>query len=390
MNDIPYGKQLIDDSDIKSVERVFQSDFLTTGPTVQEFEKRLCEISSAKYAVACSNGTAALHLACLALEISNDDLALTTPLTFLASANCVEYCGGKVDFVDINAQTLSISVDKLEEYCKTVAVPKVVIPVDFTGIPADLVSLRKLSIKYGFKIIEDAAHAIGSIYTHEGQTYKCGSCAHSDLAIFSFHPVKTITTGEGGAIMTNDKDLYEKLLLYRNHGMTKKKLERENEGEWYYEMHFLGYNYRITDLQCALGLSQLNKLSSFKKRRKEIFNMYIEALMDVQEIDLPYFSENYDPCFHLFVIQFKDGQSIRRDIYNGFKEKNIYTQVHYFPVHLQPYYMNKYAYREGKCLNAETYYNKCLSLPLYPLMTDKEVFYVIDQLKNLLANRKFK
>lgn len=386
MKKIPYGKQYIDESDIQSIVSVFDTDFLTTGPSVAKFEEKLCEVSGAKYAVACSNGTAALHLACLALGIKKGDLALTTPLTFLASANCVEYCGGNVDFIDIDSDTLCISVEKIKEYCDKIAVPKVVIPVDFAGVPADLVSIHKLSKKYGFKIIEDAAHSIGSTYNADSNKIASGSCIHSDLAIFSFHPVKTVTTAEGGAVMTNDKELFEKLCLFRNHGMRKTMLDRE-DGPWYYEMHELGFNFRITDIQCALGLSQLSKLKSFKSRRAEIFNKYSDNLKDISGLILPPWPDTTDPCYHLYVLQFEGGDTERLRVYCDLQAKNIFTQVHYYPVHLQPFYKTKYGYTEGKCPNAEKYYLQCLSLPLYPQMTDNDVEYVIESLKETLSLR---
>ena len=254
---IPYGRQSIDDDDVYSVVKTLRSEFLTTGPNVEEFESGLCELTGAKHAIACSNGTAALHLACLALGIGENSLCVTSPITFLSSANCVEFCNGRVDFIDIDPNTLCLSSDRLEEYCQDVAVPDLVIPVDFAGVPADLPAKKALADKYGFKIIEDAAHSIGSTYTHNGTTYHCGGCAHSDMAIFSFHPVKTVTTGEGGAVLTNDDEMAEKIRQMRSHGiMRDSDLSGRNDGPWYYEMADLNFNSRITDFQCALGKSQ--------------------------------------------------------------------------------------------------------------------------------------
>lgn len=295
---IPYGRQTIDDSDKKAVMDILDSDFLTCGPAVEAFEIKLCEVTGAKYAVACANGTAALHLACMALGIKKGDLGITSPITFLASANCVEFCGGSIDFVDIDSDTLCISVSGIEQYCKNGKRPAVVIPVDFAGVLADLPAIWDLAKTFGFKVIEDAAHALGSTYTHKGDTFQCGSCAHSDLAIFSFHPVKTITTGEGGAIVTNDEALAQRLRLLRNHGMTKDpSVLTRNDGAWYYEMHELGYNYRITDIQCALGLSQMDKLDAFKKRRQEIVKCYNDHFKSNEQLILPRGRKTHRPAF---------------------------------------------------------------------------------------------
>jgi len=382
---IPYGRQSIDESDINAVLKVLGSDFLTCGPSVDSFEQKLCSITGARYAVACSNGTAALHLACMALGIKKGDIGITSPITFLASANCVEYCGGSIDFIDIDADTLCLSVSGLESYCKTGKKPTVVIPVDFAGVPADLPALWELANTYGFKVIEDAAHAMGSTYIYEGKTYHCGSCAHSDLAIFSFHPVKTITTGEGGAIMTNDERLAERLRLLRNHGMTKDPdVLTRNDGPWYYEMNELGYNYRITDIQCALGLSQLGKLTEFKDRRQEIVKRYNMVFKNIKELILPLWAHNASPCFHLYPLQFKKGSNTRKKVYEELKLNNILTQVHYIPIYWQPYYRNKYNFTLGKCPMAEIYYQRSLSLPLFPKMTNEDIDFVINSVQAVL------
>ncbi|MEI6315645.1 MAG: aminotransferase class I/II-fold pyridoxal phosphate-dependent enzyme, partial [Syntrophus sp. (in: bacteria)] len=261
---ISYGHQSVSEEDIEAVAEVLRSPFLTTGPVAAEFESSLCELTGAKHAIVCSNGTTALHLACLGLGIAKDDLGITSPITFLASANCVEFCGGRSDFVDIDPETLCLSPVKLEAYCKNVAVPKVVIPVDFAGVPADLPTIHTLSKKYGFRTIEDAAHSIGSSYEFDGHQISCGACVHSDLAIFSFHPVKTITCGEGGAVMTNDDKMAERIRLMRSHGIERRiDLLTKNDGPWYHEMTDLSYNCRITDFQCALGKSQLKRLQYF-------------------------------------------------------------------------------------------------------------------------------
>ena len=261
---ISYGHQWIDEEDTKAVIDALGSFYLTTGPAATLFEEDLCRLTGARHAIVCANGTAALHLACLVLGISRDDLGLTSPITFLSSANCIEFCRGRVDFVDIDLETLCLSPERLEDYCRTVTVPRVVVTVDFAGVASDMVAIKNLSEKYGFKIIEDAAHSIGTTYTHENSEYHCGGCTHTDVAIFSFHPVKTITCGEGGAVLTNDDELAERIRNMRSHGMERDlDLSEKQDGPWYYEMRELGYNNRITDFQCALGQSQLKKLGFF-------------------------------------------------------------------------------------------------------------------------------
>jgi UDP-4-amino-4,6-dideoxy-N-acetyl-beta-L-altrosamine transaminase len=365
---ITYSRQQIDGSDIDAVVEVLRSDFLTTGPFVEKFEEALCRQTGARFAVACSNGTAALHLACLALEVGGGDLGVTAPITFLASANCVEFCGGRTDFVDIDPERICLSPLKLEEYCRAKCVPKVVIPVDYAGVPADLPAIKALSEKFGFKIIEDAAHSIGSYYEVNGKQYACGSCVHSDVATFSFHPVKNITTGEGGAITTNDQALACRLQKLRSHGMVKSNLSRQ-DGPWYYEMPEIGFNYRITDFQCALGVAQLARLADFKVARQALARRYRELLKSKAEIILPPWPENSDPCFHLFPIRFKKGPESRRAAYDRLDNAGFRAQVHYFPVHLQPYYQKKYPYRAGYCPQSELFYDQCLSLPLFPGLT---------------------
>ncbi len=378
---ISYGKQWIFEEDFSSIEEVLKSPFLTTGPQATAFEKSLCDLTGAKHAIVCSNGTAALHLACLALDISVGDIGLTSPNTFLSSANCIEFCGGSVDFIDIDPVTLCLSPRLLDEYCQTHKIPKVVIPVDFAGVPANLPEIKKLSEKYGFSIIEDAAHSIGSSYTHEGIEYQCGSCAHTDLAIFSFHPVKTITTGEGGAVLTNNDKLAAKVRSLCSHGMVRNlKLNGSKEGPWYYEMEKLGYNYRLTDFQSALGIAQLKRLGDFKKRRVEIANRYSEAFKNIGSIIIPVFKEDTSVCPHLYVIQFIEGSPKRYQVYEALIKHNIFCQIHYIPVYWQPYYENKYSYEKGKCPNAENYYKGCLSIPLFPAMSDEDVDFVINKI----------
>lgn len=361
---IPYGRQSISQADIRAVVSVLKSDFLTTGPMVNRFEQALCRLTGAKHAVVCSNGTTALHLACLALGVGKGDLGVTSPITFLASANCIEYCGGKADFVDIDPDRLCLSPVALEEYCKAGKIPKVVIPVSYAGIPADLPAIKALSNKYGFKIIEDAAHSIGSTYQFNGITHQSGSCAHSDLATFSFHPVKTITTGEGGAVMTNDDSLAERLRRLRSHGMTK-NIPQVKEAPWYYEMPEMGFNYRITDIQCALGLSQLKQLKAFKKARQALVKAYNRAFQGVEGVITPPWPEGTSPCYHLYPVQFKGGERVRMAAYEALLKAGFQAQVHYVPVYWQPYYASKYGFKKGKCGFSEGFYEKCLSLLLF-------------------------
>jgi perosamine synthetase len=378
---ISYGKQWIFEEDFPAIEEVLTSSYLTTGPVASEFEKQLCELTGAKHAIVCANGTAALHLACLALGIKEGDLGLTSPNTFLASSNCVEFCGGHSDFIDIDMNSLCLSPEKLEQYCLENAPPKVIIPVDFSGVPADLPAIKKIADKYNAYVIEDAAHSIGSSYTYEGKSYMCGSCSHSDLAIFSFHPVKTITTGEGGAVLTNDDELADRLRMFCSHGMVRcQDLKEEKDGPWYYEMTEIGYNYRITDFQCALGIAQLNRISEFKKRRLEIVEKYNEAFKDMPELILPQYPEGASVCPHLYPVQFTEGSKKRYDVYNALRESNIFCQIHYIPVYWQPYYEKKYGFEKGKCPNAESYYQRCLSIPLYPAMSNEDVDLVIEKI----------
>jgi UDP-4-amino-4,6-dideoxy-N-acetyl-beta-L-altrosamine transaminase len=376
---LPYGKQHISESDIEAVVQALRSDFLTTGPLVNRFEQQLCELTGAKHAVAVANGTAALHLACLAARVGPGSRGVTSPLTFLASANCMEYCGASVDFVDIDEQTLCLSPAKLQQRCEQGAVPNVVIPVDFAGVPADLAAIWALARRFGFVVIEDAAHAIGSSYTVDDTTFHCGGCNHSDMAIFSFHPVKTITTAEGGAVMTNSDELAARLRLLRSHGMTKESdvLQRV-DGPWYYEMHELGYNFRITDLQCALGLSQLQRLGQFKARRGQIVARYNKAFSGDSRLLLPPMVASTNPCFHLYPLQLVDGAPSRAALFDALKGRDILCQIHYYPVHLQPYYKNKYGYAPGHCPAAERYYERCISLPLFAAMSDGDVDWVIE------------
>ena len=297
---IPYGRHTIFDADIAAVSDTLRSNFLTTGPKVEEFEAALCAITGASYAVVCASGTAALHLCTLALDIQPGRKGLTSPITFLASANCLEYCGGESGFVDIDPVTRCLSPRALAVYCEQNGPPDVVIPVDFAGVVSDLEALAQLQSRYGFSIIQDAAHSFGSTYEIQGKQHQVGCGLHSTLTILSFHPVKSITTAEGGAILTNDLLLAQRLRLFRSHGMTKDPATlSRNDGPWYYEMHTPGFHYRLNDVQCALGLAQLKHLREFKTRRREIVDQYSRAFAGSPHIETPHVPEGQDPCFHL-------------------------------------------------------------------------------------------
>jgi len=382
---LPYGRQWIDEEDIAEVVAILRGDWMTQGPTVAAFEKALAEYCGARFAVAVSNGTAALHLACLAAGVGHGDFGITSPITFVASANCIAYCGGTPSFVDVDTHTISIDVTELERACRQQR-PKVIIPVDFSGLPANLPEIHRIARKYDAVVIEDAAHSLGASYESDGVKYKTASCVHADMAILSFHPVKHITTGEGGAILTNDPELYARLSDLRTHGITKdaSRLSR-NDGPWYHEQQSLGYNYRITDLQCALGISQLRKLDSFVQRRRHLVSLYQQLLSDVADkvsllTDAP---ERYS-SYHLMVARVNGGATVRRRVFDHLFSKNIRVQVHYIPVPLQPWYRQTLGFSEGQFPNAEAYYETCLSLPLFPAMTDADVERVVTEFRAAL------
>lgn len=366
MKTYSYSRQLLDKEDYQAVLDVLQSDFLTCGPKVKEFEKAICDYTGAKYCAAVSNGTAALHLAMLALGIGGQDEVITSPITFLASANCVRFVGGTVKFADIESDTANIDVTEIEK--QITPHTKAIIPVHFAGQSCDMEKIYQLAKEHHLFVVEDAAHAIGSDY----EDSKVGSCKYSDMTIFSFHPVKNITTGEGGAITTNSKELYKKLLAFRSHGMHK---EGEMRNTWEYEMLELGYNCRLTDIQAALGISQLKKLEQFKTRRREIVQFYNENLGFPHLVE----KEFSNACFHLYPVLIPN----RKDFYQKAKELGLNLQVHYIPVHLQPYYQ-KLGYKKGDFPKAEAYYEKCISLPLYPSLTNDDITDIIQLLKKLL------
>lgn len=375
-----YGHQYIDEADIKAVTEVLKSDYLTCGPKVTELEQRLCELTGAKYAVACSNGTAALHIAAMAAGVSEGDELITTPITFAASANCGLYCGARPVFADINPNTYNIDPKSVQE--KITDKTKAVVAVDFTGQAVALDELLAMCHEKGITLIEDGAHSIGTKYKDK----MVGSIA--DMTTFSFHPVKTVTGGEGGAVLTNSKELYEKLVLYRAHGITREAalLEREPHGSWYYEQIDLGYNYRLTDIQCALILSQLDKLSMFQARRREIVERYNQAFAELPELFVQQEIPESDTTRHLYILRIRPEKLAidRKGFFEALGAENICCNVHYIPVYYHPYY-EKLGYKKGICPNAEKLYEEMLSLPLYYSMTDQDVEDVICAVKRIAS-----
>lgn len=364
---IPYGRQTIEEDDIQALVDVLKSDFLTTGPKVAEFEQKVAEYVGAEYAVAISNGTAALHAACSAAGIGEGDEVITTPLTFAASSNCVLYCGGTPVFADVDSKTYNIDPVDIER--KITPKTKAIIAVHLAGQPCDLDVIHKIAREHHLLVIEDGAHALGSVYKGK----KIGGL--SDMTTFSFHPVKPITTGEGGMIVTNNKDLYQKLVMFRSHGITRdENLMTRNDGPWFYQQLDLGYNYRITDIQCALGCSQMNKMDRFLARRKEIVKRYNEAFVGCKNIVTPYQLPDTESGWHLYIIQVKNCD--RREVFEKLRSLGIGVNVHYIPVYMHPYYQ-EHGYANVHCPNAEKIYSQMISLPLYPTLTENEQEYVI-------------
>ncbi len=373
---IPYGRQSISEEDIKAVVTTLQSDFLTQGPRIAEFELKFASYVGAKYAVAVANGTAALHLSAMALEVGPGQRVITTPITFCASANCVKYCGGEVTFADIDPDTYLLDIDQVRKLLEHS--PKGsytgIIPVDFAGRTLNMEKLGTLAKEFGLWIIEDACHAPGAYFMDsQNERQFCGKCNYGDVAIFSFHPVKHITCGEGGMITTNNESLYKRLLVLRTHGITKDPaMLQENDGGWYYEMQTLGYNYRLTDFQAALGISQLDKAADRLSRRREIAAVYFNAFKEK-----PYIRGQSGVidghAYHLYIIR----TAKRKGLYDFLKGKNIFPQVHYIPVHRLPYYQ-ALGWKKGDFPHAEKYYEECLSLPMYPTLSGEEQQYVIN------------
>ncbi len=370
---IPYGRQTIEEDDIQAVVDVLRSDYLTTGPKIAEFEKMVADYVGAKYAVAISNGTSALHAACFAARIQPGDEVITTPLTFAASSNCVLYCGGTPVFADVDPKTYNIDPEDIRR--KITDKTKAIIAVHLAGQPCDMDEIHKIAKEHDLLVIEDGAHALGSVYKGK----KIGTL--SDMTTFSFHPVKPITTGEGGMIVTDNKEFYQKMMLFRSHGITRdENLMTRNDGPWFYQQLDLGYNYRITDIQCALGCSQMKKLDRFLARRKEIVARYNEAFADCENIVTPYQLPETESGWHLYIVQVKNCD--RRKVFETLREQGIAVNVHYIPVYMHPYYQ-EHGYKDVHCKNAEEVYSHIISLPLYPALTSEQQKFVIGRVREI-------
>ncbi len=388
---LPYSRQSIDKEDIYEVTKTLKKDFITQGPKIYEFEKNFAKYVKAKYAVACATGTAALHIACQSLKLGKGRNLLTSPITFVASANCAQFLGADTHFADIDLDNYCISPSSLEKILKNKKIDIVVV-VHMSGHPADLEGINNLKKKYDFKIIEDACHALGSSYKNK----KIGSCFYSDISTFSFHPVKPITTGEGGMVTTNSEKIYKSLLKFRTHGIHKNKDDFFNKdmaydkignvNQWYYEMSDLGHNHRITDFQSALGNSQLKKIDKFIQARRKIAKIYNNGFSKYKFIKVPKVNPNTSHAYHLYtlLIDFKRINKSRNEIMKKLRDMNIGTQVLYIPIHLQPYYLKKYGFKIGDFPNAENYYESCLSIPIFPNIQKREIDYVIDRINNLV------
>ena len=421
---IPYGRQWIDAEDIQAVADVLRSDYLTQGSKVTEFEEAFAAYVGARYAVAVNSGTAALHLACLAAELGSGDEVLTSPITFAATANCALYVGARPTFVDIDPKTFNLDVNMLESYLDAKALPKrrgnavdefrprAVIPVHFAGLPCDMPAIQSIAQKHGLVVIEDACHALGATYRHQetangeqrskgNKWIKVGSCMHSDMTVFSFHPVKHITTGEGGMVTTNNAEFYQRLVLFRNHGITREvdkfsdklsDLDLENRLSgfdrrmmpgWYYEMQGLGFNYRINDIQSALGISQLKKIDYFIWQRRFIAEQYLKFLDNIPCFSMQIEPEGYKSSYHLYVLCLDAQTKIKRDqVMNILNQMGIGTQVHYIPVYQHPFY-RRLGYEEHKGSNAENYFKNCLSIPMFPSMSNEDINRVMNALEKV-------
>lgn len=372
---ISYGRQCVEEDDIEAVVNVLRSDYLTQGPRIREFEDSLTSYCGTRFAVCFSSGTAALHGAYFAAGLCNNDEIITSPMTFIATANAALFLGARPIFADIEPDTGNIDVDLIEPAITEKT--RAIVPVHFAGHPVELEKAAKSAKKHGLILIEDACHAIGAQY----RDINIGNCKYSDMAVFSFHPVKAITTGEGGAVLTNDEGFYKKLITFRHHGVTKEceafQKRKEDCGRWYYEMQYLGYNYRLSDIHCALGISQLKKLDRFIQRRREIADKYSSAFKYNDFFDIPVERNYAKSAWHLYPIRLTDKfKSCKAEIFAGLRERGLGVQVHYIPIHVQPYYQ-QLGYRKGSCPNAEDFYEREISLPLYPAMSQGDIDFVI-------------
>ncbi|MGK9369150.1 UDP-4-amino-4,6-dideoxy-N-acetyl-beta-L-altrosamine transaminase [Melioribacter sp. Ez-97] len=386
-----YGKQNIDRDDIESVVEVLKSDWLTQGPTINEFEKALADKFGSRYAAACANGTAGLHLIALGLGWSKGDLIVTTPITFLASANCAIYAGANVDFADIDERSYTIDPEKLEDKIKYYRAKnihvKAVVAVDYAGHPCDWEALKNLKEKYGFQLINDFCHAPGAEYKNDYHY----AVNYADAVNMSFHPVKHFTTGEGGAVLSNDREFIDRVKILRTHGATKDpRILEKNDGPWYYEMHEVGFNYRITDFQCALGISQLKKLDSFINERRKIAAYYDEFFKNDDRFITPIVNENSKHAYHLYPLQikFEELGISKKEFFDKMKEKNIFLQVHYIPVHLQPFYKKRFGFKEGDFPEAELFYKREVSIPIYPGLNEEDLEYITGSIVGALDSMK--
>jgi len=384
---IPYGRQDITQADIDAVVAVLRSDFLTQGPVIPRFEKAVADQVAAKYAIAVNSATAALHIACLALRLGNGDRLWTVPNTFVASANCARYCGADVDFVDIDPDTWNLSVprfrEKLLQAREEGRLPKVVVPVHFAGQPTEQEAIWELSQEYGFKVLEDASHAIGASRNGE----PVGSCRWSHITVFSFHPVKIMTSGEGGMALTNDEEMNERMTMLRSHGITRDPArfrDGNQAASWHYEQQMLGFNYRMTDIHAALGLSQLKRVNGYVERRNELARHYDSALQGLP-LQLPMVQANIQSAFHLYIVRLERGTSVRthRRVFDALRQAGIGVNLHYIPVHLQPYYCDL-GFSAGQFVEAEAHGNSAITLPLFPALTKQQQNDVIHSLKNVL------